>query len=248
VADKYPWFPFYAADFLTDEKTLAMSFRELGLYVTLLCHQWIQGSIPADRSRAQATLKLGSSHTGDDADFAAFDKVVSECFEAHPTLAGRLMNRRLADIQEQQAARHERLSAAGRKGGRGLSEAQPRLKPGLSEAQANKRERKKENKETTHAPSGTWVTDLGNLWKADRGKPPYPRIGKALRDLVAAHGLRQVRAAWVGYLEERRGKSYASPEDFAQNYRVFREKYAQVTNDAGDGGFVPIPDEPEAAA
>jgi hypothetical protein len=106
----------------------------------------------------------------------------------------------------------------------------------------------KERKDTVAGATSSWVADLGNIWKADRGKPPYPRIGKALRDLVQAHGLRQVRAAWVGYLEERRGKSYASPEDFAQNYRVFREKYAQVTNDAGDGGFIPIPDEPEVAA
>ena len=91
------------------------------------------------------------------------------------------------------------------------------------------------------------VVELGDLWKA-RGKPPYPRIGKALKDLIAAHGLRQVRAAWVGYLEERRGKSFASPEDFATNYRVFRDKYALMGNAAGDGGFIPIPDEPEAAA
>jgi uncharacterized protein YdaU (DUF1376 family) len=246
VADKYPWFPFYAADFLTDEKTLAMSFRELGLYVTLLCHQWIQGSIPADRSRAQATLKLGSSHTGDDADFTAFDKVVAECFEAHPTLAGRLINRRLADIQEQQAARHERLSAAGRKGGRGLSEAQPRLKPGLSEAQANKRKRKKEI--TTSAKQENWVTEFGRLWRESRkGSPPHGRIGKAIVDLIHAHGSRQVRAAWVGYLADRKGKPYATAEDFAQNYGIYRDKHAQVSNDTGDG-WVPIPDEPEAAA
>jgi hypothetical protein len=95
--------------------------------------------------------------------------------------------------------------------------------------------------------TASWVAEFGNLWKAKRGKPSYPRIGKALVDLIRDHGVRQVRAAWEGYLSERDGKSFAGPEDFAQNYGIYRDKHAQVSNDTGDG-WVPIPDEPEAAA
>lgn len=247
MADKYPWFPFYAADFLTDEKALILSYREIGIYLVLLCHQWIQGSISADRSQAQATLKLGSSHTGEDADFEAFDKVVATCFTAHPTLAGRLINLKLYEIQGQQEAHRQRLSENGRRGGRPKSPAKAPPKPGQSQAKAYKREREKENT-TPKSPSGSWVAEFGDLWKATRGKPSYPRIGKALGELIATHGRRQVRAAWVGYLEARKGKGFATPEDFAQNYRVYRDEYAVMTNDAGDGGKVVMPDEPEAAA
>jgi hypothetical protein len=95
--------------------------------------------------------------------------------------------------------------------------------------------------------TASWVAEFGNLWKAKRGKPSYPRIGKALVDLIRDHGVRQVRAAWEGYLSERDGKSFAGPEDFAQNYRLYRDKHALVANETGDG-WVPMPDEPEAAA
>ncbi len=44
MSTKKPWFPLYAADFLTD--TQAMSHEALGAYFRLLCYQWINGSVP----------------------------------------------------------------------------------------------------------------------------------------------------------------------------------------------------------
>jgi hypothetical protein len=108
------------------------------------------------------------------------------------------------------------------------------------------REKQLSSKAVKNTPS--WVAEFGALWQESRsGKPPYGRIGKAVAELIAAHGRRQVRAAWVGYLADRKGKPYATAEDFAQNYGIYRDKHAQVSNDTGDG-WVPIPDEPEAAA
>jgi uncharacterized protein YdaU (DUF1376 family) len=43
-----PAFQFYPADFLADAAVVAMSMEERGVYITLLCHQWIEGSIPDD--------------------------------------------------------------------------------------------------------------------------------------------------------------------------------------------------------
>lgn len=43
-----PAFQFYPADFLADAAVVAMTMQERGVYITLLCHQWIEGSIPAD--------------------------------------------------------------------------------------------------------------------------------------------------------------------------------------------------------
>ena len=43
---KLPWFPLYAADFLTD--TQDWEVESIGAYFRLLCYQWINGSIPSD--------------------------------------------------------------------------------------------------------------------------------------------------------------------------------------------------------
>ncbi len=43
---KKPWFPLYSADFDTD--TRAWTIAEIGLYMRLLNHQWINGGLPND--------------------------------------------------------------------------------------------------------------------------------------------------------------------------------------------------------
>ena len=47
MSTKKPWFPLYAADFLTD--TQAMSHAAVGIYIRLLLYQWVNGSIPKDQ-------------------------------------------------------------------------------------------------------------------------------------------------------------------------------------------------------
>ena len=251
MADKYPWFPFYANKFLSDEKVLVMNYREVGIYLVLLCHQWVQGSIPADLSRAQAMLKLGSSVAGDDADFVALERVMDECFVPHPELAGRLINPKLADVQDSQEAKRQKLSEGGKRGVDAKRQAQATLKAGSSHPQADKRERK--NKKTTMQPperrddSRGWTTQAGEAWAASRGEPPFARIGKALKPLVERHGARQTLAVWEGYLLDRAGKSFCTPEDFVGNYKLHREKWGWIM---GDDGFTKLlmADEPEATA
>ena len=43
-----PWFPLYAADFLSDPKVVVLNNEELGIYFRLLCYHWIDGSLPDD--------------------------------------------------------------------------------------------------------------------------------------------------------------------------------------------------------
>lgn len=95
-------------------------------------------------------------------------------------------------------------------------------------------------------PTASWVADLMGCWVESRGgELPYGRMGRVFSPLVRRHGLRQVRAAWVGYLSEREGKVYAQPEDFAASYGLYASKYAV---EVGEDGFTmkPIPDEPSA--
>ena len=47
-AFKAPAFQLYAKEFLQDEAVIAMELDAVGAYIILLCHQWTEGSIPAD--------------------------------------------------------------------------------------------------------------------------------------------------------------------------------------------------------
>ena len=90
------------------------------------------------------------------------------------------------------------------------------------------------------------IRQAAALWAASRGKPSYPRIGKAMKELVPAHGARQVLVVWGGYLEDRRDKGFCTPEDFVANYLLYRRKWAVEFGE--DGSEIPIPDEPVVAA
>lgn len=47
MANKSPAFQFYPGDhFLSDANVASMTFEERGIYMTLLCHCWIEGSLP----------------------------------------------------------------------------------------------------------------------------------------------------------------------------------------------------------
>lgn len=239
---KYPWFPFFAADFLTDEKTLAMSYREIGIYIVLLSHQWIQGSIPADPSRAQAMLKLGSSEAGEDEDYAALQRVVADCFVPHNGLPGRLINQKLAEIQEAQDQRRSRLSEAGRRGG---EHTQAKLKPGLSQPQANKREREKEIKELLDVPLNgaekrqskprttgtTWLTPFGEDWKQElSGVPNYKAMAKPFEQLLTIHTVEEIRPVWRAYLRGTKGQPYpVQPQRFCENFGKYAEHIRPLT-------------------
>lgn len=67
-----------------------------------------------------------------------------------------------------------------------------------------------------------------------------------LRPVVEEHGHRQAFATWAGYLEERRGKGFCAPEDFAGHYEHYRRKWGVEIGE--DGSEIPIPDEPMVAA
>lgn len=56
---KSPSFQFYAADFITD--TQAWTNKQVGMYIRLLSHQWINGKIPRDYSKLSMILGLGEN-------------------------------------------------------------------------------------------------------------------------------------------------------------------------------------------
>ena len=56
---KLPHFPFFARDWLTDERVMLMTLECQGAYLRLLCYQWLEGSIP-DSPKKLASLCMTS--------------------------------------------------------------------------------------------------------------------------------------------------------------------------------------------
>lgn len=69
LSDTLPWFKFNPSDFLNDEAVLLMTNEEVGIYIKLLCRDWIEGSIP---TRWEFSARL----VGLDPDFPPWERLV----------------------------------------------------------------------------------------------------------------------------------------------------------------------------
>lgn len=100
----FPSFPFYAADWLADEKVQVMSMAGEGAYIHLLAICWREGSIPADRS---AIVQLCKGQDG-----SAIDEALL-CFRPAPRKLGRLINKRLEEERRKLENFHKSKKMAG---------------------------------------------------------------------------------------------------------------------------------------
>jgi uncharacterized protein YdaU (DUF1376 family) len=94
-----PWFKMYAAETLSDENFLGWSVEERGAWITLLCHQWREGSIPADLDRIACLLRLDA-----DAMRPQCERIwrrIADRFIPHPDLPGRLVSPRMEMEREE---------------------------------------------------------------------------------------------------------------------------------------------------
>jgi len=106
------WFPFHAIAWDQDEWVRTMTPEARGCYVTLLVRQWIDGSLPDDRSalRALAGWNVAEEMFRDKGDgdrSYTWEYVWTEIeghFAKHPKLPERLINRTLERIRREQMA------------------------------------------------------------------------------------------------------------------------------------------------
>jgi len=106
MSNKKPWFPMYAADFLTD--TQAMSHQAVGVYTRLLLYQWINGAVP--RPPSQLSRIAGC-------DISELDELWPEL---EPKFVGdhiTIHNPRLEQVRTQQDRYVEQKRRAGRASG-----------------------------------------------------------------------------------------------------------------------------------
>ncbi len=101
------YMPFYTADFLADENVSSMTFAERGLYITLLCHAWREGSIPGD---VAAIARLVQRPIGE------VRKVWLTVAPRFTPSGDRLVQRRMETVRGEVSATAQRRSDAGKKG------------------------------------------------------------------------------------------------------------------------------------
>lgn len=54
-----PYMPLYIKDFLVDEAVVCMTNEQLGAYVRLLMHNWLEGSVPDDEQKLAMLARAG---------------------------------------------------------------------------------------------------------------------------------------------------------------------------------------------
>lgn len=58
MSTRTPAFQFYPKDFLTSERVIGMTYEQRGIYITLLCQCWLEGSLPSDLNVLAGYLRL----------------------------------------------------------------------------------------------------------------------------------------------------------------------------------------------
>ena len=87
--ERSPHFPFYPKDFLSDEHVQVMTMTERGIYISLLCLCWTEGSIPDDPLRAA--------------------KICGSTLKEMKTSWRAIRDRFLPDLEDSSRLRHKRL-------------------------------------------------------------------------------------------------------------------------------------------
>jgi uncharacterized protein YdaU (DUF1376 family) len=179
MADDLPWFPLYAGRFLTDEKVLLMSLEERGAYTTLLCYQWIEGSIPSDEGGLAALLRVNGDA------IAPLWHRIKGCFAPLNDTPERLVNPKLEEIREEQHSKLQQKRDAGKKGakarwGKTLDSDGAAMAPPMrpqSDTNGNRQEKKRVDKKTPPKPpqgGEAYPLDFVEWWEL------YPKkVGKA---------------------------------------------------------------------
>ena len=101
---KSPAFQFYPEAFLSDENVQLMNYEERGIYITLLSHCWLEGSIPADPGKIALLLKSG---------FIDLTHVL-KCFEESEEDPERMINPRLDRERTKQFEWRKKCSKGGK--------------------------------------------------------------------------------------------------------------------------------------
>ena len=135
--EQSPAFQFYPADFLADHNVVMMSAEARGVYISLLCHCWINGSVPNEPEQLQ---RLGgwSPHICRQNLAGQWDKIwlsIQPCFVTGSANNRQLINPRIERERDKQATFRAMKKIAGQAGGK--QKASNRLAQGVAKASSS---------------------------------------------------------------------------------------------------------------
>ncbi|MHC4891658.1 MAG: hypothetical protein ACYTEO_19585 [Planctomycetota bacterium] len=144
----YRYMPIDVSRFINDEDVTFLSLSEFGGYVYLLMRAWLEGSIPADDSRALALLKRQDSDAQ-----ATVWQCIKTFFVVHPANSARLINETQEKTRSWVHQQHVKHVVAGSKGGKKrASNAQAMLKQRSSKEKKGKVKKGKEKNIPPYSP------------------------------------------------------------------------------------------------
>lgn len=112
MTDRFPWFPFYVAEWRLSRSVRAMTLEQRGGYMELLAVAWDDGiaepSLPPDDASLAKLSEMGPKR------WAKAGAAIRACFAERE---GRLYNKFLSKVWEIQRAKYALRSQAGKLGG-----------------------------------------------------------------------------------------------------------------------------------
>jgi len=115
LSEQSPAFQFYARDFLADTDNLTDA--AVGLYIRLLCKQWMHESLPENFESEDGDSMIDVLPIGDLKERRKAYRTIAKHFNPHPTLEKCVVQGRLERIRQEQRAHSAAKSEAGRVGG-----------------------------------------------------------------------------------------------------------------------------------
>lgn len=127
--EKAPAFQFYPRDWLSDPNVNLLSFEQEGWYIRLICHCWLERTVPWDPAEAIRLLGLrvkdlpnaGTEFSWPENFNRRFDdmeELLKLCFVQLEDEPERCLNPRVEHERKMQEERRKERSASGKKGGK----------------------------------------------------------------------------------------------------------------------------------
>lgn len=206
-----PHYPFYFKDFAS--KTMRLTPQQVGIYMNLLSHIYINGSpIPDNEKYIIANARLESEEK--DVDF-----ILCKFFARS---RNRWSNKKAVEVIKKANEKHQKLSDAGRRGG---VKSKRGLKGGLSEAKAR------------HEATKT-ITNKEKLYKKkvdiDTFELAYGELSEeGFRGWIKKHNLswRKIESKLDSFRDKCRAKDYK----YTDFYATFRSWHANDLDSLREG-------------
>jgi uncharacterized protein YdaU (DUF1376 family) len=208
---KSPAFQLYPAEFLADANVAVMNAEEVGAYLLLTLYAWRENGLPDDIEELAVLGRMPLDRFQ-----GSWDRRIKRCFGERED--GRLVHPRLERERIKQQEFREKMSEAGKKGGRGQRKG--RLRVGSADPIESKRVGSTLQSLSSSSSSktrGGWVGRFGDALKSvTKGTYSAGRLGKELKELVDREGEERSFAAWLVFVESDQRKFGA--HYFANNY------------------------------